>query len=140
MAGLILLGSAGILFALLVQALSWTAPGPRQSRGRIRVAVIGLAGALIVVAIAVAGGILEGVQATAETDANQFGVGYIFAFVALGFPLVAGVLAIGWTAVVNWGTTGRRMLAAVALGLLTGIPAWLGLIFLMVQLENAFHP
>lgn len=94
----------------------------------------------MVIGIAVVAGILEGVQATPETDRAEFGVGYTFAFVTFGFPLVAGGLAVCWTAALVSGSTGTRLVRAVALGVGSAIPLFAGLIVLMLQLEDAFHP
>ncbi len=140
MAGLVLLILGGAVLVLFIEALDWTKPGPDEARGRERVAIIGVAMAATVAGLAALGGVLEGALATPETDKNQWGVGYTFPFVALGLPVVAGTLAILWTAAVNVRATFTRMVVAAALGLVTGVPAWLALVFLMVRLEEQFHP
>lgn len=140
MAGFLVLVGIGGPLVLLIQAVYWTAPGPQQARGRRRAAVVGFAFTVVVIGIAVVAGILEGVQATPETDRAEFGVGYTFAFVTFGFPLVAGGLAVCWTAALVSGSTGTRLVRAVALGVGSAIPLFAGLIVLMLQLEDAFHP
>lgn len=131
----LLLGAAGLI-ALIAQCDVWTRPGPTRDRGLRRVRIIGAAAVALTVAVAVTAGVLEGVFSTAESDASEFGVGYVFIFVSIGWPLAATALTICWLTV----TTGEnRVRSAIGRGVVTGLIAFGSLLFVASLLADTFH-
>ncbi len=130
----------GIPVGAFAGALQWTVPGSAQRRRRRILAVLATALATCILAAAVGAGIAEGRQATAESDANQFGVGWLFTSWILSLPLVLADFGIVGALLLPGRRTSARVASVVVMVILAGFGAWLGLLFVMATLEHAFHP
>lgn len=134
---LLLLVISGPMIVLFAKALRWTNPTPDQPRGRRRALAVAFVGLAIITGLAIAGGVAEGVLAERHRG-NEWGSGFVFLFVLLGFPLLAPLLAVFWTVPLSTLRAGWRAFAAIALGMFSAVPIWLILFALMVQVAAAF--
>lgn len=128
------------LFAAFIVAFAWTAPGPAQARHLRIIKLIAIALAVVIIAFGIASGLAEGFKATPESDSNQFGAGYVVVGLIIALPFI--LLDMGLFGLVLWSSDngGTRLAWSLGTGVVAGLIAWAGFIWMMSVLERLAHP